>query len=134
MFAHRCREVTLTWSAATELDLDVCCRELETLCSSFSHLEIAKLTICEVRTGGQPSTMHPTEAQWLSPKVVTRKRVPNVDMAVVVGFCRESVRCSSWTQLIQLVLNLLVVSVVQETNFLAVLIVLSSIDSAGCVT
>lgn len=28
--------------------------------------------------GGTPSTMHPTPLQWDSPKVVTRKRVPNV--------------------------------------------------------
>ena len=33
-------------------------------------------------TGGHPSTMHPTEAQWLSPYVVTRKTEPKVDMVV----------------------------------------------------
>ena len=29
---------------------------------------------------GTPSTIAPTPLQWLSPKVVTRKMVPNVDI------------------------------------------------------
>src|SRR5262249_34200304 len=41
--------------------------------------------------GGQPSTTHPIAGPWLSPKVVTRNRWPNVlnDMA------HASVRCGS---------------------------------------
>jgi hypothetical protein len=31
-------------------------------------------------TGGHPSIIAPTEAQWLSPYVVTLKRVPYVDI------------------------------------------------------
>ena len=31
-------------------------------------------------TGGHPSTIAPTDAQWLSPYVVTLNSLPNVDM------------------------------------------------------
>jgi hypothetical protein len=35
--------------------------------------------------GGTPSTMHPTDRQWDSPYVVTRKALPKVDILGGVG-------------------------------------------------
>src|ERR1700724_3540783 len=45
--------------------------------------------------GGQPSTTQPIAGPWLSPKVVTRNRWPNVlnDMAVAPRPCRSLRHC-----------------------------------------
>lgn len=40
-------------------------------------------SLVRVRPGGQPSTIQPTDLQWLSPYVVTRNSFPKVDMVYV---------------------------------------------------
>ena len=53
--------------------------------------------------GGQPSNIAPTPAQWDSPKVVTRKSVPNVDMPPTFRISGRQPRLELYTALCLLV-------------------------------
>ncbi len=56
-------EVALSWTATRELDLDIARGELQSLEAN----EVTRLKAEDGPTGGTPSMIAPTEAQWLSP-------------------------------------------------------------------